>query len=61
MYKDLRVHVWSNNYYGILATNVNPVTVPCSGAVTESTGLDALPKLQPVAKIKILIKNKVDK
>ena len=45
MYKDLRVHVWSNNYYGILATNVNPVTVPCSGAVTESTGLDALPKL----------------
>ena len=45
MYKDLRVHVWSNNYYGILATNVNPVTVPRSGAVTESTGLDTLPKL----------------
>ena len=31
MYTDFRV--WCNNY-GILATNVNPVMVPHSGAVT---------------------------
>ena len=31
MYMDFRVHVWRNNY-GILATNVNPVTV--RGSIT---------------------------
>ena len=31
MYMDFRV--WRNNY-GILATNVNPVTAPWSGAIT---------------------------
>ena len=32
-------------YYGILATGVNPVMVSHSGTITESAGPDALPKL----------------
>ena len=44
-------------FYGILATNVNLVTV-C--AITEPwpAGLSALSKLYPLAKINILIKKK---
>ena len=38
MYTDFRV--WHNNY-GILTTNVNPVTAPHSGAVAEPTVLNA--------------------
>ena len=38
-YTDLRV------YYGILATNVNPIMTPHSDAVTELASPDALPKL----------------
>ena len=43
MYTDFRV--WRNNY-GILATNVNPVTAPRSGAVTQAVAWPA----EPVAK-----------
>ena len=38
MYTDFRV--WRNNY-GILATNVNPVTAPRSGGAV-ATGLNVL-------------------
>ena len=34
-------HVWCTNY-GILTTNVNPVTAPRSGAVAEPASLNAL-------------------